>query len=67
MRSIAVAQFWFQSFRNTQSDLLSVLAVVMLPIELRQQDSPQSKPVESPHNQIGVRSRPPVVCPSRLR
>jgi hypothetical protein len=48
------AQFWFESFQNWQSEFLSVLALVLLSIWLRQKDSPQSKPVEAPHSQTGT-------------
>lgn len=47
-------QFWFESFQNWQSEFLSVLALVVLSIWLRQKDSPQSKPVDAPHSQTGV-------------
>ncbi|HEX2082834.1 MAG TPA: DUF6766 family protein [Xanthomonadaceae bacterium] len=47
-------QFWFESFQNWQSEFLSVLALVLLSIWLRQKDSPQSKPVEAPHSQTGT-------------
>jgi hypothetical protein len=33
---------------------VSVLAVVLLSIVLRQKDSPQSKAVEAPHRQTGT-------------
>jgi hypothetical protein len=45
--------FWFESFQNWQSEFLAVLALVTLSIYLRQQDSPQSKPVDAPHAQTG--------------
>jgi hypothetical protein len=47
------AQFWFESFQNWQSEFVSVLAIVMLTVWLRQKDSPQSKPVEAPHDHTG--------------
>ena len=47
------AQFWFESFQNWQSEFVSVLAIVMLSVWLRQKDSPQSKPVEAPHDHTG--------------
>lgn len=47
------AQFWFESFQNWQSEFLAVLALVLLSIWLRQKDSPQSKPVDAPHQQTG--------------
>lgn len=48
------AQFWFESFQNWQSEFLAVAALVILTIWLRQKDSPQSKPVEAPHEQTGT-------------
>jgi hypothetical protein len=48
---VANAQFWFESLQNWQSEFLSLLAIVMLSVWLRQKDSPQSKPVESPHDE----------------
>jgi hypothetical protein len=48
------SQFWFESFQNWQSEFLSVLAIVVLTIFLRQRGSPQSKPVAAPHDETGV-------------
>ena len=47
------AQFWFESMQNWQSELLAVFAIVVLTIFLRQQGSPESKPVHAPHSQTG--------------
>jgi hypothetical protein len=47
------ADFWYQSFQNWQSEYLAVFAIVVLSIFLRQQGSPESKPVNSPHYQTG--------------
>jgi len=47
-------EFWFESFQNWQSEFLAVLALVVLSIWLRQDGSPQSKPVEAPHSQTGT-------------
>lgn len=47
------AQFWFESFQNWQSEFLAVLSLVVLSIFLREDKSPQSKPVEAPHSQTG--------------
>jgi hypothetical protein len=49
----ASSQFWFQSFQNWQSEFVSVLAIVLLSIVLREKGSPQSKPVAAPHSQTG--------------
>ena len=46
-------RFWFESFQNWQSEFLSVLAIVLLSIVLRQHRSPESKPVHAPHHQTG--------------
>lgn len=48
------AQLWFESFQNWQSEFLAVLALVVLSIFLRQDGSPQSKPLEAPHSQTGA-------------
>jgi hypothetical protein len=48
------ADFWFESFQNWQSEFLAVLSLVVLSIWLRQQNSPQSKPLEAPHSQTGT-------------
>jgi hypothetical protein len=47
------SRFWFESFQNWQSEFLSVFAIVVLSIFLRQQGSPQSKPVDAPHGETG--------------
>jgi hypothetical protein len=51
---LAGAQFWFESMQNWQSEFLAVLAIVVLSIVLRQDKSPQSKPVQAPHRQTGT-------------
>lgn len=45
--------FWFETFQNWQSEFLSVASIVVLSIFLRQQGSPESKPVDSPHMKTG--------------
>lgn len=47
------SRFWFESFQNWQSEFLSVFAIVILSIYLRQIGSSQSKPVDAPHIQTG--------------
>jgi hypothetical protein len=42
------SQFWFESFQNWQSEFLSLAAMVVLTIFLRQRYSPESKPVDAP-------------------
>ncbi|HEX6243116.1 MAG TPA: DUF6766 family protein [Polyangiales bacterium] len=49
----ATADFWFESFQNWQSEFLSMAALVLLSIVLREQGSPQSKPVAAPHSETG--------------
>jgi hypothetical protein len=41
-------RFWFESFQNWQSEFLSLAAMVVLSIFLRQRGSPESKPVAAP-------------------
>jgi hypothetical protein len=47
------SRFWFESFQNWQSEFLSVFAIVVLSIFLREKGSPQSKPVDAPHAETG--------------
>ena len=47
-------QFWFESFQNWQSEFVAVLSIVVLSIWLRQDKSPESKPVAAPHRQTGA-------------
>lgn len=53
LQHLADARFWFESLQNWQSEFLAVLALVVLSIWLRQDRSPQSKPVEAPHEVTG--------------
>jgi hypothetical protein len=50
---LAGSRFWFESFQNWQSEFLSVAAIVVLSIWLRQRGSPESKPVDAPHDETG--------------
>lgn len=50
---LADTRFWFESFQNWQSELLSVFAIIILSIFLRQKGSSQSKPVDAPHMETG--------------
>jgi len=45
------SRFWFESFQNWESEFLSIFAIVVLSIFLREKGSPQSKPVDAPHSQ----------------
>ncbi|MCK7553650.1 hypothetical protein MKQ70_00985 [Chitinophaga sedimenti] len=47
------SKFWFESFQNWQSEFLSVAAIIILSIFLRQWGSPESKPVDAPHAETG--------------
>jgi hypothetical protein len=47
------AEFWFESFQNWQSEFLSLVAMVVLSVYLRQRGSPESKPVDAPNNRTG--------------
>jgi hypothetical protein len=51
---VGTARFWFESFQNWQSEFLSVGALFVLTIWLRERGSPQSKPVGAPHSQTGM-------------
>jgi hypothetical protein len=51
---MTTAQFWFESFQNWQSEFLSVAAMVLFSIWLREKGSSQSKPVEAPHSETGT-------------
>lgn len=46
-------RFWFESFQNWQSEFLSVFAIVVLSIFLRQKGSSQSKPVDEANSKTG--------------
>ena len=45
--------FWFESFQNWQSEFLSLAAMVVGTIFLRQRGSPESKPVHAAHGDTG--------------
>jgi hypothetical protein len=46
-------EFWYESFQNWQSEFLSIGALVVLAIFLRERGSPESKPVQASHSQTG--------------
>lgn len=50
---ITDSRLWFESFQNWQSEFLSIFAIVILSIYLRQKGSPQSKPVDAANSQTG--------------
>lgn len=47
------SRFWFESFQNWQSEFLSIFAIIILSVYLRQIDSSQSKPVDAPNMETG--------------
>ncbi|MCG2613553.1 hypothetical protein LZZ85_04645 [Terrimonas sp. NA20] len=47
------SRFWFESFQNWQSEFLSVFAIIVLSIFLRQKGSSQSKPVDASNSATG--------------
>jgi len=49
----STSEFWFESFQNWQSEFLSVGMLVVLSIFLRQKGSPESKPIDAPHDDEG--------------
>ncbi|HEX6859646.1 MAG TPA: DUF6766 family protein [Caulobacteraceae bacterium] len=53
LNHLVSAEFWFQSFQNWQSEFLSVAALVVLGIFLRQENSPESKPLSEPNSKTG--------------
>ena len=55
LRFLVSAPFWFQSFQNWQSEFLSIGAMVVLSIYLRQRGSAESKPVAMPHHETDTK------------
>ena len=50
---MGTTRFWFESFQNWQSEMLSIVSIVGLSIFLRQKGSPESKPVDASHDETG--------------
>jgi hypothetical protein len=48
------SRFWFESFQNWQSEFLAVGSIVVLSIFLREERSPESKPVAAPHRETAA-------------
>lgn len=46
-------EFWFQSMQNWQSEFLAVGCLVLFSRYLRERGSPESKPVNAPHEATG--------------
>jgi hypothetical protein len=51
---LVTSRMWFESFQNWQSEFVSVGALVVLSIFLRQRGSPESKPVAAAHAETGA-------------
>ena len=51
LQFMCTSEFWFQSMQNWQSEFLAILMMVILSIYLRQKGSPESKPVDAPHDE----------------
>ena len=49
LQYMGTSRFWFESMQNWQSEFLSLAAMVVFSIWLRQHGSPESKPVAHPH------------------
>ena len=50
---LTTPKLWFESFQNWQSEFMSVGALVVLSVFLREKGSPESKPVDAPHSETG--------------
>ena len=50
---LADPEFWYESFQNWQSEFLSIGALVVLGIFLRERCSPESKPVHACQSRTG--------------
>jgi hypothetical protein len=50
---IGTSRLWFESFQNWQREFLAMDTLVVLSIWLREQGSPESKPVHSAHAETG--------------
>jgi len=46
--------FWEATFQNWQSEFMALATMAILTVFLRQQGSPESKPVPEPHDSTGV-------------
>jgi hypothetical protein len=53
MQYLSNSRLWFESFQNWQSEFLSIFAIVVFSVFLREQSSPQSKPVDAPNSETG--------------
>ena len=53
LQYLGTSAFWFESLQNWQSEFLALGVMLVLSVVLRQQGSPTSKPVASPHDETG--------------
>lgn len=53
LQYMGTSRFWFESFQNWQSEFMSMGAIVILSIFLRQKGSPESKPVAAANSDTG--------------
>jgi hypothetical protein len=53
MQFVGSSRFWFESLQNWQSEFLSIGALGVLSIWLRQKGSSESKPVDAPYDEVG--------------
>ena len=53
LQYMATSRFWFESFQNWQSEFLSIAAMVVGTIFLRQRGSAESKSVHAAHAETG--------------
>ena len=53
LQYLTTSQLWFESFQNWQSEFMSIGALVVLAIFLRQRGSPESKPVDAADSETG--------------
>jgi len=51
---VRLPDFWDRTLQNWQSELLAVLAMVVLSVYLRERGSPESKPVGLSHEATGI-------------
>jgi hypothetical protein len=54
MEYMQSSQFWFESFQNWQSEFLSIFAIVVLTIWLREKHSPESKQLHAKDSDTGA-------------
>jgi hypothetical protein len=54
LQYLGTSRFWFESFQNWQSEFLAVAVLVGASVYLRQEGSPESKPVAEPHYDTGA-------------